>query len=604
MTTPLSMDDLLALQEDTDFEAKLAQGRDGRGALPQSVWETYAAMANTQGGRILLGAEERADGTLRPVGIRDPRRVTKTLWDNLNNRQIISHNLLRDNDVEVRPCQEVTHPLVLITIPPATRRQRPVYVGENPITGTFRRNFEGDYRCDEATVRRMLAEAVQDTRDADALPGFGFEDLDGESMAAYRNLFRSSKPGHPWLALDDQELLRRLGGWVRERESGREGLTLAGLLMFGQLHTIREEVPTYLLDYQERTGSDPRVRWDHRITTDGTWSGNLFDFYRRVYLKLTEDLRVPFRLGTGSQRVDETAVHEALREALVNTLIHADHRQSVGILVVKHLDRFEFRNPGRLRIPRSLALQGGTSDCRNRNLQKMFQMIGAGEQAGSGVPRILEAWHEQHWRAPLLEENLEPEQTTLRLTMVSLLPQAVIDELDDRFGDDFRAMADTERLALATALIEDRVTNERLREICGAHPSDLTVVLRKLVHGNFLDRYGPNRGAYYRLPHAAPRGAGMVDLFSGGPAPQPRKPKIRSSDLLATLNERQRIALSRVEEQGSITSPEYKRLVQASLRTVIRDLNDLVSKELLQRVGRGANTKYVPGAFVTGRDRS
>ncbi len=94
----------------------------------------------------------------------------------------------------------------------------------------------------------MLAEAIHDTRDADVLPGFGIGDLDADSLAAYRNLFRSSKPGHPWLALDHREMLRRLGGWKRDRESGAEGLTLAGLLMFGQLHTIREEVDTYLLD--------------------------------------------------------------------------------------------------------------------------------------------------------------------------------------------------------------------------------------------------------------------------------------------------------------------------------------------------------------------
>ena len=49
--------DFNTLREGWDFEAKLAAGRDGRGALPDSLWESYCAMANTDGGLILLGAQ-------------------------------------------------------------------------------------------------------------------------------------------------------------------------------------------------------------------------------------------------------------------------------------------------------------------------------------------------------------------------------------------------------------------------------------------------------------------------------------------------------------------------------------------------------------------
>ncbi len=56
-------------------------------------------------------------------------------------------------------------------------------------------------------------------------------------------------------------------------------------------------------------------------------------------------------------------------------------------LVIKRPDMFGFRNPGELRLPLSVVLAGGTSDCRNRSLQKMFQMVGAAEQAGSGFPK-------------------------------------------------------------------------------------------------------------------------------------------------------------------------------------------------------------------------
>ncbi len=141
----------------------------------------------------------------------------------------------------------------------------------------------------------------------------------------------------------------------------------------------------YFVDYQERPYEKTKLRWVDRLVPDGTWSGNLFDFYRRVYRKLVEDLEVPFALK-GDQRQDDTPVHEALREALVNTLVHADYTGRVSVLVVKRPDLFGFRNPGGLRLPLEQVLQGGTSDCRNRLMHQMFLLMGLGERGGSGIP--------------------------------------------------------------------------------------------------------------------------------------------------------------------------------------------------------------------------
>ncbi|HEX6123704.1 MAG TPA: RNA-binding domain-containing protein [Ktedonobacterales bacterium] len=507
----MTLDEYLSRHEDVDLEVKKAQGQDGDGEVPRSFWESYSAMANTDGGIIILGARERSDGRIELIGIRAIAKVRKALWDGLNDRKQISVNLLNNDDVRI--VEQAGRQVVVVTIPRASRIQRPVFIGQNPLTGTFRRRFEGDYRCDEASVKRMLAEATEESRDFRILSGFDLEDIDSESLAAYRNEFRSTKPGHPWLGLDDQELLRNLGGWARDRESGQEGLTIAGLLMFGKLRPILDGIPNYLVDYQERPASRQDVRWIDRVTTDGTWSGNLFDFYRRTYAKLTQDLKVPFRLEHGVKRVDESHVHEALREALVNALIHADYGGTIGILVLKEAHQFAFRNPGDLRLPARLVLAGGMSDCRNRNLQKMFQLIGVSEQAGSGFPKILRAWREQQWRAPLLSEDVETEHTTLRMPMISLLPQETIDELDKRFGLGFRRLNEIERLALATALIEGEVSNERLREMCSLHSRDITTLLHNLVDRGFLHQYGTGRGTRYRLPGTT-ASPGDLTLFS------------------------------------------------------------------------------------------
>jgi len=172
-------------------------------------------------------------------------------------------------------------------------------------------------------------------------------------------------------------------------------LRLAGLLMFGRAESIRDALPRYIVDYQERAEARVDQRWIDRLVPNSSWSGNVYAFFRTVYQKLTADLKAPFQLHEG-QRLDDTPVHEALdealREALVNTLIHADYSGRVSVLVVKQPDMFGFRNPGRMRIEPELAVLGGNSDCRNRRLQTMFQLVGYGDHAGSGLPKIYKNW--------------------------------------------------------------------------------------------------------------------------------------------------------------------------------------------------------------------
>ncbi len=494
MTNPLDfLLDRLQLGEDTDFELKAAQGRDGTGAVPRDLWETVSAMANTDGGVILLGVEDRSG---RVLGLGNPAKVLKALWDGLNDTNTISANLCQPDDVQTIPAEGRT--IIRMRVPRADRKQRPVYV-RNPIGGTFRRGHEGDYRMVEADVKRMLAEAVEDSRDSALQEGFAFEDFDPASLQAYRNLFRSTKPGHPWLALDDISFLTMLGAWARDRATGNQGPTLAGILMFGGFRALHDALPHYLVDYQELPGPETPERWLDRVTTDGTWSGNLFDFYRMVYPRLVKDLKVPFRMEEGHHRVDETPVHEALREAFVNALIHGDFGVSVGILVQKRPDGFSFRNPGNLRVPLEQAMDGGLSDCRNRSLQKMFQMIGEGEQAGSGLPKILAAWKGQHWRVPDLEERTNPELTLLFLSQASLMGEETLAALDHRIGPAFRGLPEEARLILATAHTEAEVTHSRLKAATGLHRKDLTDLLGAMARQGLLVTSGRGRGTHYFL---------------------------------------------------------------------------------------------------------
>ena len=145
--------------------------------------------------------------------------------------------------------------------------------------------------------------------------------------------------------------------------------------------------------------------------------------FTKVAPKLTEDLKKPFKLE-GIQRIDETPVHKAVREAFVNLIIHADYLMDAGVLkVIKKSDGFEFTNPGILKLPLEDIYRGGNSKSRNPHMQTMLRMVGFGDNAGSGFPSILAAWKEEGWVKPELVENTSLNQVTLYLRMIPALSE-------------------------------------------------------------------------------------------------------------------------------------------------------------------------------------
>ena len=496
-----SLSDIISLAESVTLECKAAQGRDGKGEVPASFWETYSAMANTNGGEVYLGIEEKPPGVFRALGIKNPEKLKKSLWDTLHAKTKVNRNILSDANIEVITVDG--QKVIQITIPRARRQDRPIHLGTNPFGNTYLRRHESDYKADDETIRRMIAESIEDSRDDRLLENFGSDDLEKETIAAYRNLFSAVKPGSPWLNLPAEEFLNKIGAGGIDRITGKGGLRAAGLLMFGRFDAIRDAFPNYMVDYQERPESKAEVRWVDRLVPDGTWSGNLYDYFQKTYRKLTADIKIPFQLRKG-MRTDDTPVHEAIREALTNTLIHADYTGRISVLAVKGPDMFGFRNPGLMRVPVEQAVHGGISDCRNRRIQDMFRYVGFGDHAGSGIPKIYRNWKAQHWRLPLLYEDAVHEQTLLELRMISLLPEQSVKMLDELFGERFTKLPELERVILITAATEERVHHGRIKEISSEHPKDISAALSHLVQEGMLIKEGETRASVYYLPGQKP----------------------------------------------------------------------------------------------------
>lgn len=152
---------------------------------------------------------------------------------------------------------------------------------------------------------------------------------------------------------------------------------------------------------------------------------------------MTEDLPKPFKLE-GIQRIDETPVHKAVREAFVNLIIHADYLMDAGTLkIIKKNKSFEFTNPGILKLPIEDIFRGGNSKPRNPHMQTMLRMVGFGDNAGSGFPTILATWEEEGWIQPELVENTTLNQVTLVLQMKK---EAVVEETDNLAQNNERSL--------------------------------------------------------------------------------------------------------------------------------------------------------------------
>lgn len=390
-------------KEDNRREVKKAKG-----GLPSSLWDTYSSFANCYGGVIILGVAENADGSWRTTGLDNERKLLKDFWDTINNQKKVSLNILSDKDVET--FVENGNVIMVIHVPAAKREWKPIYLNNDIFGSTFRRNWEGDYRCSQSEVKAMLRDQPEDTMDMKVLENLYVNQLNLESVQSYRNRHRSFRPAHPWVNLSDEEYLQRIGA-VDEGEDHKLHPTAAGLLMFGDEFRIVREFPEYFLDYREML--DPNIRWTDRFySSTGEWSGNLFDFYFRVYNKIIKDIKVPFKL-VGGDRIDDTSVHKALREALANCLINTDFFGSRGIVIKKEQDCLIIENPGYIRVGKYQMRKGGESDPRNKTLMKMFNLIDIGERAGSGVPELFSVWNSEGWEEPIIEERFGEAARTL-----------------------------------------------------------------------------------------------------------------------------------------------------------------------------------------------
>ena len=453
-------------------EGLMFEAKECGNTFPTSFWETYSAFANTMGGTVALGIKEMSHG-LEVKGVKDPSKVIKEMWGTINNKDSVSANILCHDDVTGIDVDGDT--VILIDVPKAPKEQRPIYINGSIENGTFKRNGEGDYHCTRDQIDEMRRDAGSASPDSVIIARLSLDDLNQPSIVAYRNMLAAARPTSRWNAESRDEFLRLIGAADRD-DDGAVRPTLAGLLMFGNDYDISRHLGGYLVDFRMYQGKD---EWSERfVSGTGEWSGNLFDFFTEVNSRLFIKAPKPFRLD-GAVRIDDNEFIKAERELVLNGIVHADYHLSTGVRVMLYPDRLVVENPGTFRIPISKAEDGGVSDPRNKNLMKMFRLIGLVENSGQGVKRLVDTCRDLGIPDPVFREETDPSR--------------VVNSMPIWDGMERAPLSDRERLVLDIISRGGTETTAEMAAEFGLSQSTVSRAVRSLQDKGVLRREGGSR---------------------------------------------------------------------------------------------------------------
>lgn len=225
--------------------------------LPDDLWETYSAFANTEGGEIVLGVKQnRENETFSLVGVQDQNDLIAKFWNKVRNREYVSRDVMLYDGVS--PVTVNGFKLIIIRVPKASREEKPVRVRtkKSKELKPFIRRGEGDYPATDEDLRLMQYDSVP-SADRKALSEFDETSLCEKTIRRYRALFNSARPQSPWVSDSDTDFLYHIGALSKDAY-GSLHPTQASLFAFGHEYEITRYSPSFLLDYREETAESQR----------------------------------------------------------------------------------------------------------------------------------------------------------------------------------------------------------------------------------------------------------------------------------------------------------------------------------------------------------
>lgn len=514
------------LDENERIEAKRAQ------EAGRSLLETICAFANEPnlgGGWLLLGVT-REELALFPgyeiEGVPSPDRLCADIASqcattfNTPVRVEISTELLDGK------------PVVVVFVPEVSAQDKPIYFKSTGLPrGAYRRIGSTDQRCTDDDLEILYQSRQREAFDAGIVSDAELSDFDDNVIAEYRQARAEANPDAEELRWTDIELLQGLKA-VRRDGTGNWRPTVAGLLLFGKSMALRRSFPMTRVDYIRVPGREWVPHPDRPFDTV-EMRAPLFSLLRRTQSAILDDLPKGFGLEDGQlQRTDKPAIPlRALREALVNALMHRSYRVNAPVQIIRYANRLEIRNPGfSLKSPEHLGEPGSMP--RNPGIAEVLHETRFAETKGSGIRAIRESMEEAGLVPPLFESDRGQDQFTTRFFFHHFLS-----EEDIRWLARFKKLQLSEAEARALIVVREAgaIDNATYRSLNKVDVHTASAALRRLRDAGLLLQQGRGSATWYRptekLIGQSGGQAGVREALSSQPDPLSSKSGSLSSKL-------------------------------------------------------------------------
>jgi ATP-dependent DNA helicase RecG len=551
--------------EDARLEVKRAQK-----GLPQHLYETVSAFANQpEGGVIVLGIDESQGFAL--TGVENVQGVLTELTDLASKMEP-----LLSLDIQVI---DVDHKTVMIAeVPECDFRYRPCFYKPSGLqSGSFLRVGNQSRHMTPYEVFTFMVGRGQPTFDRELVKVASIADLDEKQVQAYLDRIQRTR-SNIWnrLRLGDKDLTDRLLALdVLGKEHETVHPTLAGLLVFGLWP--QKYYPSLMISFVKYFGVDAETKGPRgeRFQDNAQFEGPLPEVIDQAVTRCIANMKQATLIEGVLNRMIPEYPEEALREALVNAVVHRDYSTYVlgsQVRVEMYADRLEIISPGGLFGPVSLTNLETAQASRNQLLIRLLGEVGLVENRGSGIRAMVSAMREAHLEPPKFEDRRD----TFKVTFYN---QALLDQESLTWLNQFASIPlnSRQRTALVYLRKHEQITNQEYCRLNNVDSVTATRDLKGLVDTELVERLGTRRWAHYRLAINFEKRQG--DLPFG-------------NETNLSLN--QRLVIQHLQQHKKVTVSEFIHITGDSIseRTAQRYLNDLVEKELIVRVGRGRQTQY------------
>lgn len=409
--------------ENGQVEVKAAAG-----GFPKSVLETVSAFANGDGGTILLGLTDPAEG-LQPVEGFNAQAVHDASVEAIRSK--ITPRPPVDIHIEAVDIEaaEGQHRIVCIDVLPGDPTQKPYYIEAHGMyNGSYQRVGEADIRLTKYEIDRLLENRSQPRYDEELISEASFKDLSPTLVSAYVARLREEQP-RVFAALSDREVLLQ-ARILRIDSEGREVPTLGALLAMGSYP--QAFFPQLMMSVVVLPGEElGEVTEDGRRFLDNhSCTGPIPSMLDEAMGVLVRNMRKTSTMeglnSSGIGRVERYEYPlEAIRELLVNALMHRDYSPGARgsqVQVELYTNRLVVRSPGGIYGAVTIRDFGqpGVSSTRNSYLASILTDLpdpGTGrliaENRASGIPTVLRALKDAGLPAPQFADRLLYVQVTL-----------------------------------------------------------------------------------------------------------------------------------------------------------------------------------------------